>query len=136
MITDKLVYELIKDEGFEKKPYVDTVGKITIGIGYNLTDNGLPEDIIYELLYRCIDQVEKDLDNLIPSWRQLSEDRQRVLANMCFNLGKTRFSKFKRFISAINNFDYVLAAKEMEDSQWFHQVGDRAIRLQQMMLNG
>ena len=51
---DKLEQLLIDHEGYEKKPYTDTVGKITIGVGWNLSDKGLPEEIIQQLLFRGI----------------------------------------------------------------------------------
>jgi lysozyme len=69
-------------------------------------------------------------------WRGLNDTRQRVLANMCFNLGYPRLSKFKKFLAAAKDQDWETAADEMMDSKWATQVGDRAVRLREKMLNG
>jgi len=44
----KLKQSLVKHESYSKFPYTDTMGKITIGIGYNLTDRGVTDDWITE----------------------------------------------------------------------------------------
>ena len=71
-----------------------------------------------------------------PWWRSLDDNRQRVVANMCFNLGQPRFSGFKKFIHAMQVSDWERAAEEMMDSKWATQVGDRAKRLRDRMLKG
>ena len=67
-------------------------------------------------------------------WKDLPEDLQRVMANMCFNLGITRLLKFKNFLSAMENKDWEKAAVEMIDSRWATQVGARATRLKERVL--
>ena len=54
---------------------------------------------------------------------------------MCFNLGAPRLSKFHKFIAAINNSEWIEAAVEMMDSRWANQVGARAERLKQIVLD-
>jgi len=71
-----------------------------------------------------------------PWWRSLNDNRQRVIANMCFNLGHPRLSKFKKFIQAMQISDWERAAEEMLDSKWSSQVGDRALRLRDRVLRG
>ena len=70
-----------------------------------------------------------------PGGRSLDADRHRVIANMCFNLGPPRFSKFKQFIAAMQISDWEKAAEEMMDSKWSTQVGERATRLRDRVLN-
>jgi len=70
----------------------------------------------------------------MPWWRGLSDDRMRVMANMCFNLGYPRLSKFKKFLAAMQEEDWETAAEEMMDSKWATQVGDRAKRLRNRVL--
>ena len=53
---------------------------------------------------------------------------------MCFNLGRPRLSNFKKFLAALEEGDYEKAAVEMMDSRWASQVGDRAVRLRDRML--
>lgn len=127
----KLRKELSRDEGRRKKLYKDSVDKWTVGVGWNIDDKGLPEEIIDRLLDIGINEAESDLNVLYPRWRELDSDRQRVLLNMAFNMGRSVFSKFKKFWKALNQDepDYVEAAKEGLDSRWARQVGVRADRL-------
>ena len=55
---------------------------------------------------------------------------------MMFNLGKTRLSKFVKMRDAIEDHDYNRAAKEMLDSKWADQVGNRAVELAELMRGG
>lgn len=145
MDKNKLIEELILDEGFKYEIYLDHLGYPTLGVGHLILDSdpeykfpvgtGVPEDRIHECLEQDIDIVCKELDWNEPWWRQLSDNRQRVVANMCFNLGYPRFKKFKKFIGAMQVSDWEKAAEEMMDSRWSTQVGDRAVRLKNRMLN-
>jgi len=54
---------------------------------------------------------------------------------MCFNLGGTRLSKFRKMIEACKKYDWEEVARQMEDSKWFHQVGRRSKELQQIVLD-
>jgi lysozyme len=58
---------------------------------------------------------------------------QRVIVNMAFNLGYSRLKGFKRMLAAVSNRDYERAAKEMEDSKWYGQVGRRSKELCRLM---
>jgi lysozyme len=68
-------------------------------------------------------------------FNKLPEDIQRVLVNMCFNLGGTRLSKFRNMLKACREHNWTEMAAQMEDSRWFKQVGRRSIELQQLVLN-
>lgn len=131
-----LTYELSRDEKVRTKPYKDSVGKLTIGVGRNLDDKGLSKAEINILLNNDINDCESDLDREIPWWRQLSDNRQRVLLNMCFNLGIPRLKGFKNMLRDVQNGLYDQAAVEMTDSLWARQVGGRAVRLAKLMKNG
>jgi lysozyme len=126
---------LVKHEGVELKPYRDSVGVLTIGVGRNLTDVGLSADEADYLLENDIRRATRELE--MKWWfKSLDDVRQDVLINMCFNLGHSRFSKFKKMIAAVAMADYKLAAKEMIDSKWASQVGRRATELASMMESG
>jgi lysozyme len=128
--------ELIRDEGLRLKPYRDTVGKLTIGVGRNLDDVGITKDEAMHLLECDIRRVKDDLDHALSWWRGLDDVRQRVLVNMAFNLGITRLMGFKNTLAAMRAGNYVDAAKGMLDSKWAKQVGERATRLAAMMVEG
>jgi len=128
--------ELKRDEGLWLKPYRDTVGKLTIGIGRNLDDVGIFENEAEAMLANDITRVCADLDRVLFWWRNLSEVRQRVMVNMAFNLGIQGLLKFKKSLDAARDGDFITAAKEMLDSAWAIQVGARADRLAKMMEQG
>ena len=130
----KLRRSLIKHEDFKNFPYIDTVGKITIGIGYNLSDRGLSDEWINK---QFLEDIQFFYDKLSQfDWFQdLTLDRQIVLVDMAF-MGMKRFMSFKRMISALENHDYNKAADEMLDSKWATQVGQRAITLSNAMRSG
>lgn len=127
---------LILHEGKKLKPYVDTVGKITIGVGRNLTDRGISEGECALLLSNDIDIVMKQFNNNFPNWKQFDDVRKLVILDMLFNLGLNRFLGFKNMIDALNTKDFNKAASEMLNSRWAEQVGDRAKRLSIMMRDG
>lgn len=127
---------LEQDEGLRLKPYRDTVGKLTIGIGRNLDDVGVTTEEARYLLENDVGRAESDLDRNIPWWRQLSEKRQHVLVSLVFNMGWGRLSAFVKFLAALKRNDWAGAAHEMRDSRWFLQVKGRGERLAAMMEQG
>lgn len=147
MDSSKLIDELVRDECRDGKPalkpYRDSVrtvkypqGILTIGIGRNLEDNGITAEEAYHLCHNDIRGVEADLDHACPWWRQLDEVRQRVLANMCYNMGIDRLLKFHLMLAALSDGDWKRAATEMKASAWYAQVGVRALRLETAMVTG
>lgn len=127
---------LIRHEGLRLKPYRDTVGKLTIGVGHNLDDNGITQDIAYRILDDDIANAERDLDMREPWWRSLDPVRRMVFVDMCFNLGINRFCAFAKMLQAAQVGDWGGAAREMHNSVWAKQVGSRAVTLANMMLTG
>lgn len=136
MNQTELIKELKRDEGVRLKPYQCTAGKTTIGVGRNLDDRGITEHEADYLLLNDIELVTVQLDKSIPWWRDLSDARQRVLANMCFNLGISGLLYFKNTLAAMKAGKYDDAADGMLKSLWAKQVGQRAIRLAKMMREG
>ncbi len=136
MNLNLLIAELKRDEGVRLKPYTDTVGKLTIGCGRNLTDVGISEKESDYLLAHDIANVENQLDAHLGWWRELDEVRQRVLANLCFNMGIMTLLTFKNTLAAIRSGNYVGAASGMLRSLWSSQVGPRAQRLARAMVTG
>ena len=139
-----LIKELRRDEGVKYVLYYDTVGIPTTGVGHNLKAKPLPTGWKYplndaqvdELLSADIDNVLKELDKYVPWWKDVSENRQRVLANMCFNLGGAGLAGFKNTLGMIKAGKYNEAAAGMLQSKWAKQVKGRAVRLAQMMKEG
>ena len=130
-----LVDELIRDEGLRLKPYLDEPGKTTIGVGRNLTDTGISEQEAHYLLANDIERCLSEAQSY-PWYADLNPVRQRVVLNLLFNLGKSRFDMFHHTIAAIRAKNYDIAAQQMLSSRWATQVGARAERLARMMRMG
>jgi lysozyme len=142
-----LKISLVGHEGRRDHPYDDKtgrelrsgdklVGKLTIGVGRNLTDRGLRNDEIALLLNNDIDEAVTDAMRLVPSFVKLADARQRVLVELVFNLGGTKLARFKNFLAAIDAGDFDRAADEMLNSKWHIDVGARARTLARLMRDG
>jgi lysozyme len=136
MDTQALKAQLVLDEGLRLKPYKDTMGLTTIGVGRNLDGIGISKDEAMDMLANDIDRVVTQLDNLFPWWKQMSDKRMQVLANLCFNIGVTKLAQFKNTLAAMQAGRYSDAADGMLSSLWANQVGARAQRLANMMREG
>lgn len=136
MNRDDLRSMLVLHEGLRLKPYKCTAGKVTIGVGRNLDDRGITQAEAFALLENDIDEVCRELDQVWPWWRQMTDARQQVLADMCFNLGLGRLKGFVNTIAAMKAGEYDKAADGMLASLWASQVGTRAQRLARMMREG
>jgi lysozyme len=128
--------QLKVDEGVKRFPYRDSVGKLTIGCGRNLDDVGLSDEEINFLLTQDLYRADMTARTLFPGFERLSDARKAVLVNMAFNLGQTRLAGFQRLREAVKEQDWEQAAKEMLDSRWSQQVGQRAVRLAKQMKEG
>lgn len=174
----KLERELIRDEDERFRVYRCTADKLSVGIGRNLeakrfcTDgstaigitpaetkalgitvksiiaNGITRTQSRALFANDIAGIEKDLDRALPWWRKLDPVRQRVLLNMCFNMGigrapvpakRIKGAGLLQFVNTLPKMqagDFAGAARGMKASLWHDQVGQRAIRLEAMMATG
>ena len=135
-MAESLTDTLIRHEGMRLEPYQDTVGKLTIGVGRNLDDNGISREEALLLLSNDIDQARAELLSCYPWVASLNQTRQDALINMVFNLGMPRFSKFRKMLAAMEEGDFDQAAQEMLDSRWAEQVKGRAIELARRMAMG
>ena len=143
MNIEKLKEELKIDEGVKYETYLDHLGFPTLGIGHLITNTdieyGKPtgtkvtEDRVNECFISDISSVLKDCEILFPSYYDLPEEVQLIIANMMFNMGRSRLSKFKGMKAAVDAGDWHRAAVEMVDSRWYQQVTNRADRLVKRM---
>jgi lysozyme len=123
-------------EGIKLMPYMDTKGKLTIGVGRNLHDRGITKDEADMLLENDLRSACIDVELYFPWVGRLSRDRQMVYVNMCFNMGISKLRDFKKMHMATASGDFEAAAKEMLDSSWSRQVGNRSFQLAEMMRHG
>ena len=139
MNIDKLREEITSDEGCRLEVYLDHMGYATIAVGHLITEHdpefGSPvstpisQGRCDELFDQDIAIVIKEVKTLVDDFDSIPEDIQHVLCNLLFNMGKTRLSKFRNFLAAINRSDWVDAGEELKDSRYYTQVTNRANRL-------
>lgn len=115
---------LIRHEGYKDKPYEDSSGNLTIGVGRNLDSLGLSRDEILYLLDNDIARCDRELRHNFKWYISLCRVRQDAMVNLCFNLGITRLLTFKRALKAMSEEKYVVAGDEFLDSKWAQQVGE------------
>ena len=145
MDIEKLREEIKYDEGSVNEIYLDHLGLATFGIGHLVTEwdeeygweVGTPvsEDRCNEVFDSDIQVVLSDCEHLYPDFNDLPEEVQRIIANMMFNMGRPRLSKFKGMKRGVDAKDWNAAADEMVDSRWYRQVTNRAERLVERMRN-
>jgi GH24 family phage-related lysozyme (muramidase) len=125
----RLKAQLTIDEDKRNRLYVDTVGKVSIGVGRNLTDKGISDNACDFLLEEDIDETEAAADRLFPWWRGMSDARQEAFLNWLFNVGPGTAQTFVNTLRALKEQRWEDAALGYENSKWFKQVGARAERI-------
>lgn len=132
----RLEAQLRQDEGKWLRVYADTEGHLTVGIGHRVR----PADhlVLGQQITQAqcegwfaqdVERAIADCQDLFPQWGVFPNEVQEILANMAFNLGRTRLALFRRMRAALERSDYGAAADEMAQSLWYRQVGERSIRL-------
>jgi lysozyme len=143
MNIEQLRKEIAEDEGVKYEIYLDHLDLPTFGIGHLITDTdeeygspvGTPvtEDRVNECFDKDVEVVLSDCEKLYEDFYDLPEEAQLIIANMMFNMGYPRLSKFKGMKRGVDNRDWDTAADEMVDSRWYNQVTNRANRLVKRM---
>jgi len=136
-LEEKLAERLREDEGLKLKPYKDTKGKLTIGYGHNLDDIGIDKATAEFMLMKDMRIALDGAREIIENFDRLTVNRQVVIAEMIFQMGKKSVSAFKNMLNAIHSANWNKAAAEMRNSQWWRiDSHNRAERLAQMMEKG
>lgn len=128
--------QLRRDEGVRRFPYRDTVGDITIGVGRNLSSDGLSDGEIEYLLVSDVTYVTETLEKRLPWFAAVDPIRQAAIVNMAFNLGFDGLEGFPEMLQAFAQGNWEEAATQMLASKWSQQVGARAQRLAQQVRTG
>ena len=135
-MSNKLRRSLIKHESYRKFPYTDSVGKLSIGIGYNISDRGMTDEWINTQYDQDVKFFYDQLSSSFTWFSSLNIDRQIVLIDLAFNLGWKHFLEFKEMLGALSIGDFKQASFQMLQSKWAEQVKSRAAELAQGMLTG
>ena len=143
MNIELLREELKRDEGCVNAVYLDHLNLPTVGIGHLVTEwdqeYGKPvgtevsEKRVNELFDQDIEVTIDECKLLYNNFDDLPEKVQHIIANMMFNMGRPRLSRFHKMKRAIENSEWKEAANQMIDSKWYKQVPNRAGRLVQRM---
>jgi len=139
MDLDVLRKQIEADEGCKYEIYLDHLGLPTFGIGHLVTESDeeynrpvgtfITTDRVAECFNKDVGTVLEDCERLYADFDSLPEEVQLIIANMMFNMGYPRLSKFKGMKAGVDARDWQQAADEMVDSKWYHQVTNRAERL-------
>ena len=145
MNIDKLREQLEIDEGVRYEIYKDHLGYPTFGIGHLILDSdpeygqksgtAVLKERVAEAFEADLVSVLSDCESLYGDFEDLPEDAQEIIANMMFNMGRPRLSKFRGMKRGVDAGNWEIAAEEMIDSRWYRQVGARAERLVKRMRN-
>lgn len=125
-LSDKLIEEMMFHEGFRKNVYKDTVGKQTIGYGWNIDDTPIYREVAELQLRMKLAECEKELERELDFYPNLTLARKEVLINMCFNLGLAGLLGFTNTLRLMRASNHEKAAEQMLRSLWAQQVGKRA----------
>ena len=139
--------QIKRHEGEVLNIYEDSLGYKTLGVGHLCQPNDPEYDWavgtsvsqeVVDMYYE--DDFDKHYMEAIhvfgshEDWDELPEVIQRVLVNMCFNLGGSRLSKFRNMLKACKEHNWKEMSVQMQDSRWYGQVGRRSKELQEMVL--
>lgn len=136
---------LSAEEGRRNKPYKDSLGYLTVGVGHlidprrggllpdyaqaELDRNGMLEEAtIDRMLEDDIINAVEQLDRNLPWAASLDEVRYTVLLDMCFQMGISGLMGFHNTLRNIREGDYEQAAQNMKQSLWYRQTPNRAER--------
>ena len=132
-IYEKARHLIKAHEGVRLTPYMDTVGKCTIGVGRNLTDRGLTTEEVELLFETDFKLAIHILDIWLADWQSYPASVQMALLSMAFNLGGPRLSGFVNMRASLLDHDYEEAANQALDSLWAKQVGHRAKEIAELI---
>ena len=123
---DNLINSIKKHEGYVGIVYKDSLGIDTIGYGFAIKDLELDEDICEIILERKIIELIDRINIKFPWYKYMPQEIKNIIIEMCYQLGVTGFSKFKKTIAYLQNKQWNDASVEMLDSRWAKQTPNRA----------
>ena len=143
MDIDQLRETLKVDEGVKNEIYLDHLGLPTCGIGHLITEDDpehgvevgthIDDERVNELFDQDVQVTLGECRLLYNDFDDLPEEAQQIIANMMFNMGRPRLSRFHKMKQAVDGRDWIEAGNQMMDSRWYKQVTTRADRLVRRM---
>ena len=121
-----LIESIKKNEGYVKVVYKDSLGVDTIGYGFAIKDLELDEDICDDILLRKLKDLDKKVNKKFVWFKYMPPNIKDVVMEMCYQLGVTGFSRFRKTITFLQDKQWKEASVEMLDSLWAKQTPNRA----------
>jgi len=134
MLTDELVEEIKREEGFVPVVYLDGKGKKTIGYG-TLLEDGISEAEAELLLRHRLALMAEELERsrVGEVYANLKANARRALLDMAYNMGVPNLLGFRKMWAALAEEDYAKAAEEALDSVYARELPARAGRVAERM---
>ena len=143
MDIERLKEEIKADEGYKNEIYYDHLRLKTCGVGHLIIETDpeyglevgtfIDDERVNELFEQYLNITIDECTLLYDDFYALPEEAQLIIANMMFNLGRPRLSRFHKMKKAVDNRDWQEASNQMKDSKWYRQVTNRAERLCERM---
>ena len=142
---DKPVMEMIKKhEGVRTRPYKDSLGLWTVGVGHLIGDGkSLPPEWNREFTKEEVNALflkdyekHKEMAMKTPGWSKANETGQAAMIDLAFNMGGSWYKKFPATSKALEAGDFEKAADNLKDSKWYQQVKSRGVTIVDMIRNG
>ena len=129
----KLIDSIKKNEGYISTVYKDSLGIDTIGYGFAIKDLELEEDLCHVILQRKLKRLEKEVSTRFKWLKKMPPSVKDIVLEMCYQMGVTGVSKFKKTIAYLEKSEWKNASIEMLDSRWAKQTPGRAKELSSRM---
>ncbi len=134
-LSEKVMQKIEAEEGRKHQVYTCTAGKLTIGVGFNIEDVPIPDEVIDYWLTFNLNKLRRELIEF--KWFNDSPPFAKlVLVDMAYQMGLSGILKFKNMLSAISCKDYEKAADELLDSKYARQTPARANRNAEILRRG
>jgi lysozyme len=143
--SDADIMDMVKKhEGVRNKPYKDSLGLWTVGVGHLIGDGKtLPPEWNREFSDKEIMNLfqkdythHKEAAQAIPGFNNLNTNGQAALIDLTFNMGPVWWKKWPTFTKQLSSGDIEGAAKNLEGSKWYGQVGSRAPKIVALLRAG
>lgn len=139
MDIDKLRDQLKIDEGCVHSVYLDHLNIPSCAIGHMITEwdeeygkpigTPISDDRVNELFDKDVQITIDECKILFDDFDELPEEAKQIIANLMFNMGRPRLTKFVKFRQAVRDRDWIEAGNQLKDSRYYQQVTARADRL-------
>ena len=128
-----ILNDIKRHEGFRSTVYQCTEGYDTIGYGFAVKDLVLDKGIADLILMQKLHKLLERILIAFPWFKDVEDKAKSVVVNMCYQLGLSGFSKFKKTIYLLETEQYEDASIEMLDSLWAKQTPNRAKELSEAL---